>query len=154
MIDGLPLHPLLVHGAVVLLAVAGLAQVAAVLLPRFRAWLDWGLPALGVVTAVVVRVTASLGEELEDIVGETAAVETHSEWGELAGTAALLLAAAMVAHWALTSPTVPQRWADRWPWLRSRVVVTTVAWLSVLVAVAAVVLDVLAGHSGAMSVWG
>lgn len=154
MIDGLPLHPLLVHGAVVLLAVAGLAQVAAVLLPRFRAWLDWGLPALGVVTAAVVQVTASLGEELEDVVGETQAVETHSEWGELAATVALLLAAVMVVHWALTSHTLPQRWADRWPWLRSRAVVTTVAWLSLLVAVAAIVLDVLAGHSGATSVWG
>ncbi len=154
MIDGLPLHPLLAHGAVVLLAVAGLAQVAAVLLPRFRAWLDWGLPVLGVATAVVVQVTASFGEELEDVVGETAAVEAHSEWGELATTTALLLAVAMVAHWSLTSPTVPRRWADRWPWLTSRPVVMAVAGVSVLVAVAAVVLDVLAGHSGATSVWG
>jgi hypothetical protein len=41
-IDGLPLHPLLVHAAVVLLAVNGLALLGSIAIPALRRWLGWG----------------------------------------------------------------------------------------------------------------
>lgn len=150
MILGVPLHPLLVHFAVVLLLAAAGAQVLAVGLPRFRRWLGWGLPALGVVTAVVVRLTQAFGDVLMDSAAEyqSAAADEHGDWGEMTGTAAIVLALLMTAHWAVTSP----RWAARtarWP----RWVVAVVAALAVVAAVVAMVLVTITGHTGAQSVW-
>jgi hypothetical protein len=39
--NGLPLHPLVVHAAVVLGPLAALAALAYVVLPRYRDWLRW-----------------------------------------------------------------------------------------------------------------
>src|SRR5690349_11822138 len=50
-INGLPLHVLVVHAAVVFAPLAGLAGVAYALVPKWRDWLRWPL-AIAVVIAV------------------------------------------------------------------------------------------------------
>ncbi len=92
MIDGLPLHPLLVHATVVLLALNGGALIGCVAVPRFRKWLGWGLPVLGVVTAVTTLLTEEAGENM---LGERAqlseALADHAYWGGWAGNFAVVL---------------------------------------------------------------
>ena len=65
-INGLPLHALVVHGAVVLTPLAALAAVAYVFPGRWRDWLRWPV-AVGAVIAVGAVWTAYLtGEDLVD----------------------------------------------------------------------------------------
>ncbi|MGB3186502.1 MAG: hypothetical protein WBG36_14145 [Ornithinimicrobium sp.] len=150
MLDGLPLHPLMVHAAVVLLAANGGALILAVVLPRFRRWLSWGLPALGVVTAITTWLTRLEGEEFlggREMVG---ALGDHAHWGSWAGIISIVLGVTTVVYWLTYLEPV----TSRLPWLTKPAARVVVAVLAIGVAVAAIVLDVLAGHSGATSVWG
>jgi hypothetical protein len=151
---GLPLHPLVVHGAVVLLVVNALAVAAAVLLPRFRSWLAWGLPVLGVASALTGWTARLSGGDLYSTYEESGllsdAVETHGAWGLYAAVASLVLGAASILLYAVHAPLTTQRW----PWLRGRALRVLVVVLALAAAAATLVLTVLAGHSGAESVWG
>lgn len=151
MIDGLPLHPLVVHAAVVLLAVNGGTLLACVVLPRFRRWLGWGLPVLGVATAVTAFVTKKAGE---DLLGQrsqvTPALADHTHWGGWAGVIGIVLGMTTVVYWLTQTPGVVQRA----PWLKHPALRGVVILACAGVALAALILDFLAGHSGATSVWG
>ncbi|KUG51882.1 hypothetical protein AVL62_08040 [Serinicoccus chungangensis] len=150
MVMGLPVHPLLVHFAVVLLLLAGGAQLLVVLVPRFRRWFGWGMPLLAVVAAVVTRVTQSYGDVLLQTVGSSQVLQEHGAWGVRAGLAGILLAVLSVLHWVATSPWGRSHWAARWP----ERVGTVLGALAAAAAVWAVVAVTLAGHTGATSVWG
>ncbi len=149
-IDGIPLHPLLVHGAVVLIAVNSLALIGALLIKRFRVWLGWGLPLVGAVSAVTAFLTKEAGEKmLKGFPAEGTALADHTHWGGLAGVWGMVLGATTVIAWLTWSPFV----LAKAPWLAhpsGRIVVLIVG---VGIAIAATTLDILAGHSGATSVW-
>ena len=138
-IAGLPLHPLVVHVAVVLLPLAALGLLA--LLAR-RPWADrfgWltlGAMAIGTGAAFVAKQS---GEALAAQVGEPA---THAAWGDVLPMAALALLAVSLA-WYL----VQRRNAHRSLLSSALGVVAGVG------AVAVVALTVLVGHSGAEAVW-
>lgn len=152
MVMGLPAHPLLVHFAIVLLLLAAGAQILAVLLGRFRRWFGWGLPVLGVVSAVLVRLTQSAGDDLLTTgnVPATDLLSEHGMWGVRAGWAGIVLGVVTVLYWAVTSEWGRDRLTGRWPsWVR-----VVVSVLAVLAAVAAIVAVTLAGHTGSSSVWG
>ncbi len=151
---GLPLHPLMVHGAVVLLAVNAVTVVVAVLMARFRDWLAWGLPVLGVASAVTGWGSRLSGGNLystyEDAGMLTDAVENHGTWGLYAAIASLVLGAATVLLYAVHARPTTQRW----PWLGGSALRTGVTVVALAAAAATLWLTVLAGHSGATSVWG
>lgn len=152
MVMGLPAHPLLVHFAIVLLLLAAGAQILAVLLPRFRRWFGWGLPVLGVVSAVLVRLTQSAGDYLltNGTVASTDLLAEHGAWGVRTGWAGIALGALTVLYWGTTSEWGRDRLTGRWPsWVR-----TAISVLAVLAAVAALVTVTFAGHTGSSSVWG
>ena len=77
-ISGLPVHPLVVHGAVVLLPVAALAVIALVLVRRWRGTFGW-LTLLGLTAGAGAAVAAEKsGEALAARVGMPfAANEAH-----------------------------------------------------------------------------
>ncbi|WP_066638475.1 hypothetical protein [Serinicoccus hydrothermalis] len=138
------------HFAIVLLLLAAGAQILAVVLPRFRRWLGWGMPVLAVVAAVVVRVTQSYGDILLQTVGSSQVLQEHGAWGVRAALGGIILAVLSVLHWVATSPWGRSRWAGRWPgWVG-----TTLGVLAAAAAVWAIVAVTLAGHSGATAVWG
>lgn len=151
MFQDLPLHPLLVHFAIVLLLLTAGGQLLAVVLPRFRRWFGWGMPLLGVVSAVIGRVAQSFGEVLAEsgTITETAALQEHEEWGEQAGLAGIVLGVVTVLYWVATSEWGRARWAGRWPGWVGLVLGVLAAGVSIWVIVAVT----LAGHSGATSVW-
>lgn len=144
-IAGLPVHPLVVHFAVVLLPLAALALVVIVLVPRWRGTFGWltlaGL-AIGTGAAFVAKES---GEALAARVGEP---QQHAELGDILPlVAALLLLVA--ATWFLL-------WRRRTN-ADSRgggPVVTVLGGAAALIAVGTIGLTIAVGHSGAEAVWG
>lgn len=141
-IAGLPAHPLLVHGAVVLAPLAAVGGVLMALWPRFTR--RFGV--LVVIIAVLAFASAALaklsGQQLAERVGTP---QPHAELADPLPILVLLLALLITGLWLL----------DRGrPTNRSRPV------LVIVLAVAVVVMSVLVtywtvrvGHTGAEAVW-
>lgn len=141
-INGLPLHPLVVHAAVVF---GPLAAVAALgyLVPRWRDRLRWPLVALALVATGAIVVAYFSGGDFLDSKPELSAspqVEAHEELGEQ-----LLWVALGFGLVALLAA-----------WLHRRTGALRIV-LDVLVAVGAiavVVMVIRTGEAGARAVWG
>lgn len=144
---GLPLHPLAVHGAVVLVPLLALASLAYALVPRLRARVGWVAVLLSV-AAPLAAVTAKLsGEAFQQRRGLPLAGELADHRG--LGTTTMWLT---IALGVLTLVLV---WVRRWD-LGS----TVRAWLTggltvlvVLAAGAAAVYVVRTGDLGSRIVW-
>jgi hypothetical protein len=153
-INGLPLHPLVVHAVVVLGPLAALTGLAYAFVPRWRWLLRWPLVALALVTAVTAVVATSAGESLLDARPELEPlVDEHEDWGELLRTASLAYAAAAaLGAWALGGPSALA--SGRGARDTNPVVGMIATVLIAVGAVALLVLVFLAGDSGARAVWG
>ncbi|MBL0749892.1 DUF2231 domain-containing protein [Nocardioides baculatus] len=151
-LNGVPLHPLIVHAVVVLGPLAALTGLAYAFVPRWRWLLRWPLVVLAVVTAVASVLAASAGEALLEARPELEQlVEEHEESGELLRTVSLVYAAlSLLAAYALggASALASGRGARE-----TRFGVPVMVVLAVG-AVALMVTLYLAGDSGARAVWG
>jgi uncharacterized membrane protein len=176
LINGLPVHPLVVHAVVVLLPLAVLGTIAIAVRPGWR--LSYG-PAVVVVAAiatVLVPVSTSSGEALEERVGDPG---SHAELGDqLIWFAVPLLALALAlvllerrhvrdatstgtqartgtqpgaGTGATATPTTATTATGKATGTPARAVV---AGLAVLVAVATGVQVYRVGDSGARAAWG
>ena len=146
-INGLPLHPLVVHAAVIFGPLAALTALAYVAVPRYRDRLRW--PMLGIVLLATVAIWAAYltGEDFLDsdrfsgMQGEARdLIERHED---LAGTLRLVTSGFAIVTVAATA-------------LHHRTGALRIV-LGVLVAVAAVatlVWTVMTGDAGAKAVWG
>lgn len=101
LINGLPGHPLFVHGAAVLVPLTSLALVVCALWSSAARRLSWVLPVMGLVTLVLVMLTTESGEWLESRVRESALVEEHAEMGPDLTPWAIALFVLTVAVWLL-----------------------------------------------------
>ncbi|MEG9224621.1 DUF2231 domain-containing protein [Aeromicrobium sp. Sec7.5] len=143
---GLPLHPLIVHGTVVIVPLAAITVLLAVFWPRFRDWAG-PLPAgLAVVGLILVPLSTSSGENLERSVEETRLVERHAELGDQLLPFVAVLAVAAIGLWLARRR---ERAGSSWP----KVVVAVLVVLAVLAAVGTAVQVVRIGHSGAEAAW-
>ena len=143
-IAGLPLHPLVVHFAVVLLPLAALGLVLLVAVPR---WAD----RFGVLTLLVLAagtgaafVAKQSGEALAARVGEPA---THAAWGDQLPWLAVALLGLAVAWFVL------HRAARRGGRPRTAASVT-VGLLAAVLALVVTGVTVVVGHTGATAAWG
>ncbi len=160
-INGLPLHPLVVHAAVVLVPLAVLGTIVAVVWPAARR--RYGSLVLG--TAFLATVCSILaeqsGEGLEHVLPRSAAIEAHQELGDtlklLAGGlfvvfgAYLFLhrrAAAAVRHEGPGTATAPTMAGG------TRVAAGVLAALTIVLALVTAVQVYRIGDSGAQAVWG
>ena len=146
LINGLPLHPLVVHGVVVLLPLAVLGTIAIALRPAWR--LSYGVlvVACAAVAAILVPISTSSGESLEKRVGSPG---EHAELGDQLiwfAVPLLVLAAAMV--W------LEHRKAAGKPAPSPSVLPAAVASLAVVAALATGVQVYRVGDSGARAAWG
>ncbi len=144
---GLPAHPLLVHGAVVLVPLAALVLVLAALVPRMR---RAGAPvalALSFVALVFVGLAQGSGEQLEERVVETELVEAHEEKGEsvLPWAFGLTIVAGALSVVAFRSSKTPA--------LASTGLAAVLAVASCGVAAGATYTVIDVGHSGAAAAW-
>ncbi len=138
-IGGLPLHPLIVHGAVVLLPLCAIGLIILVLVPKWRrtfGWLVIGGLAVSVVLAWVAKET---GENLANVVGLPA---EHAEWGDrLVPISALLFVVAAIWFWFLRKGS-------------GGIAGTLLNIAGIALAVLTIGVTVLVGHTGAQAAWG
>ncbi|HSX66115.1 DUF2231 domain-containing protein [Nocardioides sp.] len=151
-IDGLPLHPLVVHAAVVLAPVAALLALLYAVVRAWRRILRHVTAGLALVGAVAVEVAYLSGKAfVEDVPALGQAVTEHSEFGRQLVWAVWILAILAVASWWVLPVTsvrgVGGGAAARF--LRPALLV-----LQPLAAVVVLWLAFRAGHSGATAVWG
>jgi hypothetical protein len=78
---GLPAHPLVVHGAVVLVPLAG-AGALLCLSPRIRRHLGVAVLVIAILGTIATGLAQGSGEELEEQVDETELVEEHASMGD------------------------------------------------------------------------
>jgi hypothetical protein len=157
-IDGIPLHPLVVHAVVVLLP---LAAAGAVVIAARRTWRrSLGIPVLllGIVGVAAVPVATATGEQLEQRLPPNPLLEVHAELGSTLLPYAIgfvvLLAAAVVAEFSAGRATVDAG-AHSAPVAttgRSRIS-TGLSALAALAGIGVTYLVVLIGHAGARVVW-
>jgi len=142
-ISGLPLHPLVVHAAVVFTPLAALTALGYSLLTRWRERLRWPMLALAVVATLAVVTAFLSGKSFLDsnpALGQKPIVGTHEQRGELLLWLTLGFGVvAVVAGW-LHARSGPVQVTLR--------VVLAVASAAVLVQV------VLTGDAGSRAVWG
>lgn len=137
---GLPLHPLVVHGAVVLLPLAALGVIALVVRSAWRerfAVAVLGLLVLGAGSALVAKLS---GERLAERVGLPA---QHERFGNLT----LIAAAALLVVGGVWLWRVRRDRDDAPGWEAA------LGWVSAALSAAVLVLAALVGHSGATAAW-
>jgi uncharacterized membrane protein len=151
-VNGLPLHPLVVHGVVVLLPLAMLGTIAIAVRPRWRH--RFGLLVLGMAAAgtVFIPIATSSGESFEKHVGDPG---EHAELGDQLIWFALpmLVLVAVLVFLDRRGRTNGQWPAPGEPTPRSGPITV----VSVLAVVASVVVGVQVyrvGESGARAAWG
>ena len=164
-VNGLPLHALAVHGAVVMVPLAALLGLLFAV-PRLREWARWPLALVGVGAAVATWVAVESGERLEAALENNGAlggpvhdlVERHAELAEqmewmVIGYAVLAVAAALVVERSRGSTRAD---SDRTPAPASRGSSALALVFSVLLVLGAVAVGVQTyrvGDAGAKAVW-
>lgn len=147
LINGLPVHPLVVHAVVVLLPLAILGTVLIVAVPRWRH--HYGPVVLGVaaLATVLIPVATSSGEQLEKHVGDPG---RHAQLGDqLIWFTLPMLVVLAVFVWLERRRGPQDQGAPARP-----AMVQGVAALAVLAALAAGYQTVRVGDSGARAAWG
>jgi uncharacterized membrane protein len=145
---GLPLHPLAVHIAIVLVPSLTVVALAYALVPRWRAKVGWLAVLLAVVapiSAVVARMAGVAFQERRDLPlqGDLA---THENYGTI--TMWVTIALGVVTLALVWSRRAGGGQSKGWTWLTAALTVLVVAG-----AVAATVYVVLAGDLGSRIVW-
>jgi uncharacterized membrane protein len=146
-INGLPLHPLVVHAAVVLGPLAVLGALAYVVLPSWRDRLRWPMVALALLataliwSAYLTGVNFRASSRFAAVTGTLAdRIQTHQNY-------------ARQLRWVTSGFGVVAVLAA-WLHARTGAVRAVLAVLLGVSAVAVLVLVFLTGESGARSVWG
>ncbi len=147
---GLPMHPLVVHGAVVFLPLAALAVTVAAFWPRFRRWAGPTPLILSVIAAVLVPVATQSGEALANAgAGGSALVATHAELGDaMIYWAGFLLVAAVLVYWLHLKTRAAD--SNRAP---GQAIVVGIIVLAVAASAGTLVHVFRVGDSGARAVW-
>jgi cytochrome b involved in lipid metabolism/uncharacterized membrane protein len=143
-ITGLPMHPLVVHFAVVLLPLAAIMLITLFFVPRWRAAFRW-LTMAGLIAGTGAAFVAK--ETGEAFAAHVGLPQDHAVWGDaLVVVAVALVIVAGVWFW-LQRPVATRLAKSREPGIRA------VGVVAVALAAAATVMTVIVGHSGATAVW-
>jgi hypothetical protein len=143
LIFGLPLHPLVVHGAVVLVPLVAFAALAMSYWPSFSRKYGGPVLILAVVAQLSLFLAKASGEPFQDRLNKE--IERHKNFGEIAPFTFIPLLVLLYLRWRMdkSGSTVGSAKVRR-----------LVSVLLALAAILALVYIYLTGHSGAESVWG
>ncbi|MCJ1698036.1 hypothetical protein MT349_19810 [Rathayibacter caricis] len=150
-INGLPLHPLLVHAVVVLLPLAALMLILGSVWPAARRKFGILTPIIALAALIAVPLTTQAGEALERQTEPSAILEQHTELGDhlLPWAAGLFLVA--LAQWLWFHRT--RRTDDHATTRRPIIVGIVLAVAAIAISVGATIDVVRIGDSGAQAVW-
>lgn len=150
LINGIPVHPLVVHAVVVLLPLAMIGTVAIAVRPRWRVPYGPLVIATAVAAAILCPVATSSGEALEERVGDPG--YDHAELGEslVWFAIALVIVSAVLYYLQRKHEKALAAAPDA---ATKNPVLTGVAVLAVLVSLAATYQAYRVGDSGAKTVW-
>lgn len=156
LINGLPIHPLVVHAVVVLLPLACLGTLAIAVRPAWRERYGVLVVACAAVATALVPFATSSGEALEERVGDPGA---HAEMGDqLIWFALPLLALSAILVWLdrrARSQGVHDAGSDAaGTRATGRHAINVVVALALVAALAATVQVYRVGDSGARAAWG
>lgn len=142
MFAGLPLHPLLVHGAVVLVPLVAIAALVMSYLPSFSRRHGKIILGLAVVAQISVFLAKISGEAFEEILNKN--VQQHAELGEIAPLVTIPMVVLIYLRWRM----------DRSGSTFGSVLIRRLTSVALVIAsLASLVVIFLVGHSGASSVW-
>ena len=145
LINGLPVHVLVVHGVVVLLPLAVLGTLAIAVRPAWRLRYGWLVVATAAVATALVPVATSSGETLEKRVGDPG---EHAALGDT-----LIWFAVPLLALALALVLLERRRAAGRPPVGPKALPTVLAALAVVVGLASAVQVYRVGDSGARAAW-
>jgi uncharacterized membrane protein len=142
-VAGLPLHPLVIHAAIVLIPLAAISALVMSYLPSFSRRYGKVTLVIALVAQTSLFLAKVTGEAFEEILDKD--VGNHAELGEIAPFITLPMVALIYLRWRL----------DRSGATVGSALVRRLTSLALIVAsLASIVIVVLVGHSGAESVWG
>ena len=144
LINGIPVHPLVVHAVVVLLPLAVLGTIAIAVRPAWRVHYGPLVVATAAVATLLLPIATSSGEALEKRVGRPGA---HAELGDQ------LIAFAIPLLLVALALVLLERRASQGKPLGPPRLTTAVAVLAVVASLAATVQVYRVGDSGAKAVW-
>ena len=140
---GLPLHPLLVHSAVVLVPLVAIGALVMSYLPSFSRRHGKIILILAVIAQISVFLAKMSGEAFAEILDKN--VEKHAELGEITPLVTLPMVILIYLRWRM----------DRSGSTFGSVVIRRLTSVALVVAsLISIIVIVLVGHSGASSVWG
>ena len=143
MIAGLPLHPLLVHSAVVLVPLVAIGALVMSYLPSFSRRHGKLILILALVAQVSVFLAKMSGEAFSEILKKD--VDKHAELGEIAPFVTIPMVALIYLRWRM----------DRAGSSTGSVAISRLTSVALVIAsIVSLVMIFLVGHSGASSVWG
>ena len=152
---GLPLHPLVVHAAVVLIPLTALLTLGLAVLPRWRWLLRWPTAGASLLCIALAFAATTSGQSLERVRPELAPlVREHSARGHLLANLTIVLAVVVVAAAFLLPGPSPLVSGKGERVSRGSVADKIIPAILVLAAVVVLVQVVLTGDSGARAVWG
>ena len=151
-INGIPLHPLVIHAVVVFVPLAALAAIA-MSLPKWRWLARWPALILTLGATAASYVSTVTGEQLKDDRGlDTPLVRTHEEWGERLMIGMWIFAALVIVAFVVL-PHVTRLAGGRDRPGSVAVLEKPLMVLVPLAAIAVLVLVVITGDAGAKAVW-
>jgi hypothetical protein len=154
-IAGLPLHPLVVHAAVVGIPLVSSLGIALAVAPGWRWLVRWPTAAGAVGVAVVAYLATQTGKALQESRPELAPlVHAHAAHGNRLFQLTLVLAVVVVVSAFLLPGTSGLASGKGVVVSRYAIADKVLPVLLVLVAIATLVEVVLTGDSGARAVWG
>ena len=152
-INGVPLHPLIVHAVVVFVPLSALSAILFAVVPRWRWLLRWSTLLLAVAAVLLTRIAVISGTRLKsdrDLGGDLLA--RHMTWGHRLEYAVWVFAAiAIVAWWVLPHVAQLVGRSDRPSPVPSLTTVVTV--LLPIAAGVVLVFAVITGDAGAKALW-
>jgi hypothetical protein len=166
---GLPVHPLVVHAAVVFIPLLSLVAVAYAVLPRQRGRLGWALVLLAVAAPIFAIVSRLSGETLvqnlfggeypEGVLGERVAEHADFAMPLVWATIALGVVSLLLVYAARRSGSAPEAGAGSARRAAAgaagnTTVTMVLSVVTIVFALVALYFVARTGHSGAMAVWG
>ena len=162
-IFGLPVHPLVVHAAVLFAPLAAVCTIAFAGVPRWRYLTRWPSVVLAVVAGASVWVAKLSGQDLFDERFSSLpadnplrdAIQTHQSRGDvLAWVVVALVLLVLLGAWLLGGPSGLASGRGAMPEHGGALVALALPGALVVVSVVTLVWVVLTGDAGARATWG